>query len=572
MSDGKVLRLVLCWHMHQPEYRDLVTGEYHLPWTYLHAIKDYVDMAAHLEAVPEARAVVNFAPVLLEQIEDYDHQIADYLNDGVAIRDHLLAALVDPSMPAFPEKRVDRVRECLRANRERQINRHAPYRRLAGFADWVVEHPESALYINSQFLADLLVWYHLAWIGETVKRSDARIKRLIDKERGYTFQDRRELLEIIRELLASLIERYRKLAAKGQIELSISPYSHPILPVLLDFECAREALPDIALPNGGPYPGGESRASWQILKARETFRRFFGFEAKGCWPSEGAVRDETLKLLEKHGFRWTASGGAVLNNSLAKHPAARRPNPWQGFRLPTGSLTCFFRDDRLSDLIGFEYSKWHADDAVNDLIRNLEDIRRSAAPGSTHLVPIIMDGENAWEHYPENGFYFLHALYQRLSRHPHIELTTFSEYLDREGPVSEIGSLVAGSWVYGTFSTWLGDPDKNRGWEMLCDAKRCFDRVVLSGRFNESELRRAEHQLAVCEGSDWFWWFGDYNPEDAVSSFERLFRMNLSNLYSILREPAPAYLSEVFTHGRGAPTTGGTMRRSAPQDGHENPG
>ncbi|MGH8550367.1 MAG: glycoside hydrolase [Methylococcales bacterium] len=565
MSDAKLLRLVLCWHMHQPEYRNLVTGEYHLPWTYLHAIKDYVDMVAHLEAVPEARAVVNFAPVLLEQIEDYHHQIVECLNDGIAIRDDLLAALVDPLLPASPEKRLHRVQDCLRANRERQILRHAPYRRLAALADWLAEHPESAAYINAQFLADLLVWFHLAWMGETVKRGDARIKRLLDKEHNYTLQDRRELLEIIGELLASLIERYRKLAASGQVELAMSPYAHPILPLLQDFECARQAVPDICLPRCGPYPGGESRALWQVQKGREIFRRFFGHEAKGCWPSEGAVRDETLRLLEDHGFAWTASGGAVLQHSLSKQPGNLRPDRWQGFRLPGASLACFFREDRLSDLIGFEYSKWHADDAVADLIRNLEEIRRSTVPGGTDLVSIILDGENAWEHYPENGYHFLRALYQGLTRHPDIELTTFSEYLDHHGPVAEIGTLVPGTWVYGTFSTWLGDPDKNRGWEMLCDAKRCFDRVVASRKLTESELRHAEQQLAICEGSDWFWWFGDLNPEDAVRSFERQFRMNLSNLYTILGELAPDYLSNVFAHGTGAQPMGGAMRRSAPR-------
>ncbi|MGR9107397.1 MAG: glycoside hydrolase [Gammaproteobacteria bacterium] len=563
MSDRKILRVVLCWHMHQPEYRDLVTGQFHMPWTYLHAIKDYVDMAAHLESCPEARVVVNFVPVLLEQIEDYHHQIVDCLNDGIAIRDDLLAALADPCIPSSDEKRLKLVRDCLRSNRERQIKPYAPYRRLAEFADWLLEHPESIAYINSQFLADLLVWYHLAWMGETVKRGDSRIKRLLDKEKSYTLKDRRDVLEVVAELLGSLIGRWRKLAARGQVELAMSPYAHPILPLLQDFECARQAMPHIRLPHCEAYPGGEMRASWQVRKGREVFQRFFGFAARGCWPSEGAVRDETLKLLGDQGFDWVASGGAVLHNSLPNHSGAEVPRRWQGFRLPASSVTCFFRDDRLSDLIGFEYSKWHADDAVADLVSNLEEIRRAAKPGSISLVPIILDGENAWEHYPENGYYFLHALYQRLARHPDIEMTTFSEYLDGKGPVSEIGSLVAGSWVYGTFSTWLGDPDKNRAWEMLCEVKRTFDRVVSGGRLNESELRRAEQQLAVCEASDWFWWFGDYNPEDAVSSFERQFRMNLANLYTILGEPRPEYLTEVFAHGSGAPPLGGAMRRSS---------
>ncbi len=564
MSDQNILRLVLCWHMHQPEYRDLITGQYHLPWTYLHAIKDYVDMAAHLEAVPDARAVINFAPVLLEQIEDYSRQIVNWLTDGMALRDDLLAALVEPSMPASLEKRLLLVQDCLRANRERQINRYSAYRKLAVMADWLVGHPDGLAYVNAQFLGDLLVWHHLAWMGETVKRGDARIKRLLDKEHGYTFQDRRELLEVIGEILASLIERYRKLAARGQVELSISPYAHPILPLLLDFECARQSIPDLSLPHCGPYPGGESRALWHVQNGRETFRRFFGFAARGCWPAEGGIRDETLMLLAEQGFEWTASGGMVLQNSLANRSGGRAPCRWQGFRLRGNPLTCFFRDDRLSDLIGFEYSKWHADDAVADLIRNLEEIRQSVEPGTTNLVSIIMDGENAWEHYPENGYYFLHALYQRLGRHPGIELTTFSEYLDRNGPFAEIETLTAGSWVYGTFSTWLGDPDKNRAWEMLCDAKACYDRVVANRQLNDSVLRRAEHQLAICEGSDWFWWFGDYNPEDAVRSFDRLYRLNLSNLYAILNQSAPDYLAEVFTHGKGSPPLGGAMRRSTP--------
>ena len=172
-----------------------------------------------------------------------------------------------------------------------------------------------------------------------------------------------------------------------------------------------------------------------------------------------------------------------------------------------------------------------------------------------------MDGENAWEHYPENGYYFLNALYRRLALHSHIELTTFSEYLEGQGDVTEIPHLVAGSWVYGNFSTWIGDVDKNRGWDMLGDAKWCFDKIVATGRLSETEIRRAEQQLAVCEGSDWFWWFGDYNPEEAVSTFERQFRMNLANLYQLLGEEPPSYLTKVFTHGSGAPPMGGAMRR-----------
>jgi alpha-amylase/alpha-mannosidase (GH57 family) len=171
-----------------------------------------------------------------------------------------------------------------------------------------------------------------------------------------------------------------------------------------------------------------------------------------------------------------------------------------------------------------------------------------------------MDGENAWEYFPANGYYFLNALYAKLSQHPQIELTTFSECLAAKVEVKPLKKLVAGSWVYGTFSTWIGDVDKNRGWDMLGDAKWSFDKVVTTGRLTPEQLQAAEIQLAVCEGSDWFWWFGDYNPSAAVSDFERQFRLNLTNLYNLLGCAPPSYLELTFTQGSGAPAMGGAMR------------
>ncbi|MGJ0491483.1 glycoside hydrolase [Methylobacter sp.] len=558
MFDKKKLKLVLCWHMHQPEYRDLQTGEYKLPWTYLHVIKDYVDMVAHLEAVPKAKAVVNFAPILLEQIEDYAKQVSSYLHDGISITDPLLAALVEPSIPADPEARLKLIKDCMRANRERQINRYPAFKKLVEMAEWLEHHYESLNYVNSQFISDILVWYHLAWIGETVKLADTRVKRLIEKGAGYTLHERLEILEIIGEQLANVILRYKVLARKGQIELSVTPYAHPIMPLLLDLNSTHEAMPHAPLPELDAYPGGEERVRWHLEKGVQTFKRFFGFKPKGCWPSEGSISEQTLKILNDVGFDWAASGGSVAHNSLNLVEDAEKPSIHHAFKLQNTDIACFFRDDGLSDLIGFEYSKWHADDAVSDLIHHLENIAMHE-PDDT-VVSIIMDGENAWEYFPANGYYFLSALYKRLSSHPGIELTTFSECLKNRVEVKPLSRLAAGSWVYGTFSTWIGDVDKNRGWDMLGDVKWAFDKVVSAGRLTDEQLQKAALQLAVCEGSDWFWWFGDYNPGEAVSNFEKQFRLNLTNLYRLLGEEPPAYLSMSFTQGSGAPAMGGAMR------------
>ncbi len=545
--------------MHQPEYRDRQTGEFQLPWTYLHVIKDYVDMVAHLENEPDAKAVVNFAPILLEQIEDYAKQLNCYLHDGVEIKDTLLSALVMPAYPLDAEERLELINNCLRANRERQIDRYPAFSHLVHMAEWVQGHGDAPKYINCQFIADMLVWYHLIWMGETVKLSDARIQRLIAKGSNYTLHERIEIVEVIEELLSKVILRYKTLAQAGRIELSVTPYAHPILPLMLDIKSAHEAMPDAPLPVLDSYPGGKERVNWHIEQGIATFKRFFDFTPQGCWPSEGAVSEATLKVIGEAGFTWAATGGQVLLNSFSISDTDHSSEIHHPFQVDGTDIPCFFRDDGLSDLIGFNYSKWHADDAVNDMIQHLENIAEHEAEGS--VVSIIMDGENAWEYFPDNGYHFLSAFYKGLAEHPDIELTTFSECLAQKVEIKPLDKLMAGSWVYGTFSTWIGDIDKNRAWDMLGDAKNCFDKVLQRGRLSKSQLKEAELQLAVCEGSDWFWWFGDYNPGEAVSSFEKQFRLNLSNLYCLLGEEPPAYLSLSFTQGSGDPAMGGTMRK-----------
>ncbi|MES9956222.1 MAG: glycoside hydrolase family 57 protein [Sedimenticola sp.] len=565
MSVKSRLKVVLCWHMHQPDYRGPDHSDFQLPWVYLHGIKDYVDMVAHLEQNPDARAVVNFAPVLLEQIDDYIQQISDWLDNGLLIKDPVLAALAGPGLPMDQESRRHLVHACRKANEKQLINRFRTFRRLVDIAGWIDEHKENSIYLNDQYLVDLMVWYHLAWMGEHARINDLRVKSLEKKRHGYSCDDRRVLVQVILDLLKSIIPRYRKLAEQGRVELSVTPYAHPIVPLLLDINSTHEAMPDAALPEVEAYPGGEERARWHIRKGIEVFRKHFGFEPVGCWPSEGAVSERTLSLLDEEGFRWAATGQQVLHNSLmATQDGDMEPN-WvhRPYRPNDSGINIFFRDDGLSDLIGFTYADWHADDAVGNLIQHLENIADATEGESDRVVSIIMDGENAWEHYPRNGCFFLTALYKALAEHPRLALTTFNNYLSKRRKQSDIlDRVVAGSWVYGTFSTWIGDPDKNRGWEMLVDAKQAFDRVMESGHLTEQQREEAEIQMATCEGSDWFWWFGDYNPGDTVSDFESLFRKQLTFLYELLGEEPPEYLQHVFAKGSGDPSLGGVMRQN----------
>lgn len=553
MAISQPLKVVLCWHMHQPEYRDLHNGDYKQPWVYLHTIKDYVDMAAHLEKHSNARAVVNFAPVLLEQIDDYAQQISAYLNNTCALHDSLLKALVDPALPSNTAYQQFLIQSCLRANNVRLIERFSAYKRLVDMSGWLIQHPDDITYLNNQYIFDLLVWYHLAWLGETVRRDNTQVQFLINKGGGFNLQDRCELLSIIGDLLKNIIGRYRALADQQQIELSMTPYAHTIIPLLLQLASASEALPNIHLPILEHYPHGAERARWHLQHGIQTFEHYFGFKPKGCWPSEGGLSTETIELLDEYGFQWTASGGNVLKQTLNNHNHPHSANDdnkvdylYQSYQLNNMAIRCFFRDDALSDLIGFTYSDWHADDAVAHFISQLEEIAHHPNVTDESIVSIILDGENAWEYYPQNAFYSLETLYQRLGENPLLHLTTFQEGLFSH--TTRIPNIIAGSWVYGTFSTWIGDEEKNRAWDILGDVKRCFDRVVASGRLDQQQLQKAEKQLAVCEGSDWFWWFSDYNPSDTVSEFEQLYRLHIANLYQLLHHPPPSlFIRSLYT-------------------------
>ena len=557
------LRVVFCWHMHQPYYKGAGKGDYHLPWVYLHGIKDYADMAAHLENNPDARAVVNFAPVLLEQIDDYVEQLDAWLDRGIRIRDPLLAALAGPGMPVDEASRRDLLQACLRANEHRLVKRFRHFDELAEMARHALENPDTVRYLNDQFLIDILVWYHLAWVGECTRVNDIGVRSLQAKGHGFDNDDRRRLVELIWGVLSSLTPRYTSLAKNGQVELSVTPYAHPIVPLLIDLDSAKEALPDIGMPELDAYAGGESRARWHIRKGIEVFEKQFGFRPRGCWPSEGSVSEATVKMLEEEGFKWAASGQQVLSNSLMASSAdGQLPDNWvhSPYRLQEGRLNLYFRDDGLSDLIGFTYGEWHADDAVGDLINHLENIADACQDNPQAIVSIIMDGENAWEYYPNNGSYFLEAMYARIAEHPRLNLTTFSEAQKASRRLApKMKRLVAGSWVYGTFTTWIGDKDKNRAWDLLGQAKRDYDQALSENSYADERLQELERQLAICEGSDWFWWFGDYNPGTTVSDFERLFRHQLSYLYELLEIPKPESLAQVIATGSGDPSLGGVM-------------
>lgn len=551
--------VILCWHMHQPDYR--LGGVYTRPWTFLHAIKDYTDMAAHLESIPGARAAVNFSPVLIQQLQDYPLRIRALSQRGKPSGDRVLDALGGIE----DGDRAVLLEQLLRAHEQRMKGRFPHYAQLAGQARSAISGQG---HFGWEAVRDLSVWYVLVWLGESL-RGLPLVQALARRAGAFTDEERRALLELVADVMEGIVPRYRKLADRGIVELSLTPYAHPILPLLLDFESARESMPDAELPDGN-YPGGQARCNWHVAEARQVFTSVFGFEPQGCWPAEGALSQATLPLLAQQGFRWTASGSQVLRNSLRRAGEAHGILPQLSVWQPPGGPACYFRDDGLSDLIGFEYSKWPADKAVDDFLRRLDSLREDCqrSGNGTPVLSIIMDGENAWEYYPQNGWSFLQTLYTRLVAHPHMNLTTFSEVLENT-PARPLPELCAGSWVHGSLSTWIGDAAKNRAWEQLITAKRAVDRALDSG-FDEQDPKwvyAVLRQLAICEASDWFWWPGEGERLEHAPEFEALFRRNLEALYRLLEVEPPEDIAGVQPESVDeslpqAPDVTGAMRRS----------
>ncbi len=554
------LSVIFCWHMHQPFYRMADDGRYHLPWVYLHAMKEYTDMAEVLASVPEAKAVVNFVPSLTAQIEDYAHHLHLWQQEKHTLPDPLLELLARDSGQYTPEERAYLLETCFRIQHQRNLYRYPAYAKLKTMADFAVEQ-QSEAYLGDSFFVDLVTWYHLAWLAESVRDDHPVAKALFAKGSAFVWEDRRQLIGLIAALLAEVTGRYAKLASEGKIELSTTPYAHPILPLMLDFRTAHETVPDAKIPLES-YPGGGERAEEHIRRAQADHASRFGRKAVGCWPAEGAVSSASLRLLGNAGLRWCATGEAVLHHSLGYNVRERQPDalyhPWQ---VGEGghAISCFFRDDLLSDKIGFEYSKWAPHDAVANLIHELNALRHRAQGVAQPVVLIAMDGENAWEHYEGNGIPFLQQMYQAVADHPDLRMATFESYLAGTSAPPSLPHLVSGSWVYGNLSTWIGDEAKTRGWELLIAAKKAVDDAWST--LSSSQQEQVSEQLCICEGSDWCWWFGDYNPSDAVRDFDHLYRRHLAKLYDLIDQPVPQQLTESISTGGGEAEGGGTMRR-----------
>ena len=517
-----MIHLCFVWHMHQPFYKDLATGEYRLPWTRLHALKDYYGMVKVLENFPSVHQTFNLVPSMLVQIQEYA--------EGKAA-DPFLDCAVKPAEELTAAEKQFMLRYFFQANVERMINRYPRYREL--FDAW----KQSQNPFSVQDLRDLQVLSQLAWFDEEFLDHDAEVQALIAKERNYSLEDQAVMARKQREILASVIPVYKEFAARGQIEISTTPFYHPILPLICDSDVAGVSHPWVPLPSRFQYP---EDARWQLQAARDFMKREFGIAPAGFWPSEGSVSDQALAIASEVGFTWGASDNGVLGRTLQRTPGVDVTYCSYAWKQNDLQIRMIFRDHFLSDLIGFEYSKMDAEEAATQFLNRIRDNTRSLAASGDVLVPIILDGENAWDYYHWNGRPFLRELYRQISTSPDLAALTVSEALQRHQPHTLEG-IFPGSWINANFDVWIGAPEDNIAWEYLLRAHRKYDE--LAPTLDEASRKLAHQELMIAEGSDWCWWYGPEHQSENRPEFDQLYREHLANVYRELKQPPPDELS-----------------------------
>jgi alpha-amylase/alpha-mannosidase (GH57 family) len=550
-------RVALLWHMHQPFYQDLVTGEHILPWVRLHALKDYWGMIALLREFPSVKCTFNLVPSLLVQVEAFANDQA---------KDRHLELGLKPADSLTDEERAYCLDNFFHAQRHRMIDPNPRYAEL--LAKRSNSSGLSARNTATQFsvedLRDLQVWHKLVWVDHFYFERDDRVRALVAKGRGFTEEDKLILREVELEILRQVVPEYRAAAARGQVELSTSPFYHPILPLLCDTEIYLKTHPQSRMPRER-FRRPEDAVE-QLARAVELHERLFGRKPEGLWPSEGSVSDDMVPLVARAGFHWMATDEGILSKSLGRaftrtgDGHVEQPELlYRAYRVgqPTKSVAIGFRDHTLSDLIGFSYASWSADGAADDFVQRLVEAGRRfpRSPGGEEpTIFVILDGENAWEHYDRQGRPFLRAVYQRLGSNPELTTVTMAEGCSTANEL--LRSVFPGSWINSDFYIWIGHADDHRAWTQLAEARRALD-APPPGLPRES-LAQAQEEMLIAEGSDWFWWYGDDHSSSHDLEFDELFRTHVRNVYRALDKPIP---EELFVTNITTDTSGVEVHR-----------
>ena len=558
----EVLYLNLLWHQHQPlYYKDPETGVYTRPWARVHASKDYYDMVAILEQYPRLHLTYNLTPVLIRQLDDF----------AAGAKDIYWVLAEKPADQLSGDDKRFILRRFFDANWTNMVGRFPRYKELLdrrrGSSDDEIK--ATLMSFSEQDFRDLQVWFNLAWFDPDFLAEEP-LRSLVEKGRDFSEADKKVIFDKALEVIKAVIPKHKELQDRGQIEVITTPYAHPILPLIYNSDLAAVGDPGAELPERFSYP---QDAIAHLKRSVEVYEAHYGCKPRGLWPAEGAVAQDIVKLVADAGYTWMASGEHVLAKSLGMDGFTRdshetvqeadalyRPYTVQFRDGPKVGIV--FRDLRLSDLIGFEYSGMPGEAAAQDFMERLEAIRqRLKAQGAKgpHLVSVILDGENAWEYYPNDGKAFFHALYTRLSESTTIETITPSEYLRRFPDQRQIENLWPGAWFSSDYGTWIGEAEETAAWDYLRETRHDLAQYDFykKEQTTPEKLAQALDFMYLAEGSDWFWWYGADQDSGVDEYFDTAYRALLAGVYKALDKPLPDFVQVPVIPRRPVPPTQG---------------
>jgi alpha-amylase/alpha-mannosidase (GH57 family) len=537
----KKLAVAILWHQHQPFYKNS-SGFYQMPWVRFHGTKDYLDMVSVMGEFPNIKQMINLVPSLLHQISDY----AEGAKDNIWVLTEI------PADELTPDNKKKILSHFFMANLANMIKPFNRYYDLYVKSKIHLKNASLDTKINAftvEEYRDLQVWYNLTWIGmESRKRPP--IDKLFKKGKYFTEADKQILFEESRKILAEIIPFHQKMWDKGQLELTTTPYYHPILPLLCDNKIGQVSSPGITLPSKHfTFP---EDAETQIVKGLKYFEKLFGRKPKGMWPSEGSVSNQVMEIIARQGIDWVATDEGILANSLRGNFSQAKI--YQPYLLNMGKIhvNMLFRDHYLSDAIGFVYTNWPAERSVDDFMSRLRANRELLAQKygednlDKYVIPIILDGENCWEYYEGDGKPFLRQLFAALSDDPLVETVTFSEMLQRNNQKEQLNSLHPGSWINSNFNIWIGAEEDNRAWDILYHVRDFLITEEKKGLYNEEVIKNAWEQIYIAEGSDWNWWYGDEHSSENDMEFDQLYREHLVEVYRLLNHDIPTFLYQTI--------------------------
>jgi len=518
------LKVAFLWHMHQPYYKNIETGKFIMPWVRMHAVKDYYDMVSVLDNYEGIKQTFNLVPSLLLQLEEYIQGTTDIFMD--MSRKH-------PSDLNEDEK-IFILFNFFMANWETMVfphDRFASILRKRGENSHPDELKKTHRLFSNQEILDLQTWFNLCWIDPVFHKIFPDILEIKEKGENFTEEEKQQVLNRHMDIMKMVVPKYKKSWQEGKIEVSTTPFYHPILPLVTDCSVAKQCMPKMP-PLDFEFSHPED-AYAQIKKGLDYFEKTFGKRPKGMWPSEGSVSEPVMNMLAQNGVKWAATDQEILFKSMwlsgEEHDYTRIYKP-HTINTQSGNVDMFFRNLHLSDLVGFQYQRWNENDAADNFMHELHKIRESLPEGE-HCVNVILDGENAWEYYRNDGHDFLHALYSRMEKSADIKTVTMSEAAESFGQKPAIKKLWPGSWINHDFYIWIGHEDDRRAWKLL---KKTRDDLVEWEKNNAHEskkLAKAWESLYIAEGSDWNWWYGDVHSSKNDAEFDNLYRMHLMNVY-----------------------------------------